>query len=266
MDAEPTPLFEQPESTLETVPLADIKPWSASGARSANDKSIDALGLRGVITLQQLPPGSQYRFKIIDGSRRLNKARKQGLEHVRAEVLPEETDRVEAAALRLATNLGRSPNPMQEAEALQELVDACLAEGIPQVEVPGYISRTLGFSTKVIMQRLGLLLLPSALRQGIEDGKVAAGVAGKIANLPRAQQEQLVEKLHEEGKLTGHAVKEVRKAKQEAVLAELPEGLFTPLDDPRERARVVLSDFMAEGLSTDELADLVRELAERTVF
>ena len=268
MEAEPTPLFERPESTLETVALADIQPWSAGGAKSANDKSITALGLRGVITLQQLPPGSQYRYKVIDGSRRVNKARKEGREHVRAEVMPVETDRVEAAALRLATNLGRSSNPMQEAEAMQELVDACLAEGIPREEVPGYISRTLGFSTKVITQRLGLLGLPPALRQGIVDGKVAVGVAAKVANLPRAQQDQLVEKLREEGKLTGHAVRDVRRVKQEAVLAALPESLFAAVsDDPKERARDALRGFVGEGVTPAELINLVHEVSKtRSIF
>ena len=262
-----TPLFERPESTLELVALADIQPWSASGARSTTGKSITALGLRGVVTLQQLPPGSQYRYKVIDGSRRLNKARDQELEHVQAEVLPVETDRAEAAALRLTMNLSRSPNPIQEAEALKELSDACLAEGIPEMEITSYIAKTLGINQAVIRQRLGLLLLSPALRQGVEAGKVAAGVAAKIANLPRAQQEQLVEKLNAEGKLTGHVVKDVRRIKQEAVLAELPESLFAPPDEPKERARTVLKDFLEEGVTADELVAIVQRLEdERAVF
>jgi len=262
-----TPLFERPESTLEQVALADIQPWSASGAKSATGKSISALGMRGVVTLQQLVPGSRYRYKVIDGSRRLNKAREQELEHVQAEVLPLETDRAEAAALRLAMNLGRSPNPMQEAEALKELSDACLAEGIPEVEVTSYIAKTLGLNPAVIGQRLGLLVLPTALRQGVEAGKVAAGVAAKIANLPRAQQEQLVTELQEKGKLTGHDVRDVRRVKQEAVLAELPDSLFAPLDDPKARARDVLKGFIAEGVTADELVAIIRKLeSERTVF
>ena len=256
-----TPLFERPESTLEQVALADIQPWSTSGAKSATGKSITALGLRGVVTLQQLAPGSRYRYRVIDGSRRLNKAREQGLEHVKAEVLPVEMDGAEAAALRLAINLGRSPNPIQEAEALKELSDACLAEGIPEVEVPSYIAKTLGLNPAVIRQRLGLLLLPSVLRQGVEGGKVAAGVAAKIANLPRAQQEMLVTELQEKGKLTGHDVESVRRVKQEAVLAELPESLFAPLDNPKERARDVLKGFIEEGMTPDELVVIVHEVA-----
>ncbi len=255
-----TPLFERPESSLEQVALADIRPWSASGARSTTGKSIAALGLRSVVTLQQLAPGNQYRYKVIDGSRRLNKAREQGLEHVQAEVLPVETDRAEAAALRLVMNLNRSPNPMQEAEALKELSDACLAEGIAEVEVTSYIAKTLGLNPAVIRQRLGLLLLPPALRQGVEAGKVAAGVAAKLANLPRAQQEMLVTELREKGKLTGHDVKSVRRVKQEAVLAELPESLFALLDDPKERARDVLKGFVAEGVTPDELIALIHEV------
>ncbi len=262
-----TPLFERPESSLELVALADIQPWSTSGARSATDKSIAALGLRGVVTLQQLAPGRQYRYKVIDGSRRLDKAREQELEHVQAEVLPVETDRSEAAALRLTMNLGRSPNPMQEAEALEELVDACLAEGIPEVEVSSYIGKTLGINQAVIKQRLGLLRLPPALRQGVEAGKVAAGVAAKIANLPCTQQEQLVTELQEKGKLTGRDVKDVRRVKQAAVLAELPESLFPSLDNPKERARVVLKNLLEEGMTADELVATVQRLeAERAVF
>ena len=262
-----TPLFERPESTLELVALADIQPWSASGARSTTGKSITALGLRGVVTLQQLVPGSRYRYKVIDGSRRLNQARDQELEQVQAEVLPVETDRAEAAALRLTMNLSRSPNPMQEAEAFEELSDACLAEGIPQVEVASYIAKTLGINQSVIKQRLGLLRLPPALRQGVEAGKVAAGVAAKIANLPRTQQEQLAGELQEKGKLTGHVVKDVRRVKQEAVLAELPESLFAPLDNPKERAREVLRDLLEEGVMADELVAIVQQLEdERSVF
>lgn len=255
-----TPLFERPESTLELVALVDIQPWSASGARSTTGKSITALGLRGVVTLQQLAPGSQYRYKVIDGSRRLNKAKDQELEHIQAEVLPVETDRAEAAALRLTMNLSRSPNPMQEAEALKELSDACLAEGIPEMEVTSYIAKTLGINQAVIKQRLGLLLLPPALRQGVTAGKVAAGVGAKIANLSFAQQEWLVSDLQERGKLTGNDVKDVRRVKQEAVLAELPESLFAPLDDPKERARDVLKGFIAEGVPPDELIALVHEV------
>ena len=267
MEAEPTPLFDKPESTHELVALADIRPWSTGGAKSANAKSIAALGLRGEVTLKRIAPGSRYRFEVIDGSRRLNTARDKGLEHVQAEVMPVETDRAEAAALRFVLNLGRSPNPMQEAEALQELVDACLAEGIPQVEVPSYISRTLGYSTKIITQRLGLLLLPPVLRQGVKDGKIATGVAAKIANLSSVQQEQLVWKLEAEGKLTSNMVKDVRRVKREAILAELPDNLFAPLDDPRERAKAALKGFLDEGLTVGELKAAVEQLEdERRVF
>lgn len=262
-----TPLFERPESKLELVALKDIQPWSTSGAKSATAKSITALGLRGVITLQQLTPGSRYRYRVIDGSRRLNKARDDGLGQVQAEVLPAEMDGAEAAALRLAMNLGRSPNPVQEAEAIAEFAEACVAEGIPSVEVTSYIANTLGLNQAVIKQRLGLLSLSPILRQGVESGKVAAGTAAKIANLPRVQQDQLETDFAEKGKLTGHDVKAVRRVKQEAALAELSESLFAPLDDPGERAKRVLGDFLDEGVTASELVAIVKQLeAERTVF
>ncbi len=96
---------------------------------------------------------------------------------------------------------------------------------------------------------------------------MARGVAAKIANLPRVQQEQLVTELQEKGRLTGHDVKDVRRVKREAVLAELPDNLFAPLDDPKERARAVLKGFLDEGLTVGELKAAVEQLEdERRVF
>lgn len=266
MDAEPMPLFEKPEATLERVALADIRPWSTGGAKSRSAKSIAVLGLRGVVTLKRLAPGSSHRYGVVDGSRRLNKARDQGLAFVNAEVLPEDTDRVEAAALRFMLNLGRSPNPMQEAAALGEVYDAYRAEGVPAAEAPGAIARRFGVSPSIVQQRLRLLALPPALQVGVAEGKVAAGVAAKIANLPTAQKDELVIELAEKGKLTASDVKAVRQAKQAAALAELPENLLASSEGPRERARMVLEGFLSEGVTADELAALVREVAERTVF
>lgn len=262
MEAQAAPLFERPEATLEQVALADISPWRTGGARSRSAKSVAALGLRGVVELKRLPPGGRYRFEVVDGSRRLNNARDAGLEIVNAEVLPADTDRVEAAALRLMLNLGRSPNPLQEAEALKEVFDAYRAEGVPA----GAIARRFGLSTGVVRQRLGLLALPVALQAGVADGKVAAGVAARIANLPRAQQERLVVELAERGKLTGKDVKAVRQAKQAAVLAGLPDALFGPPENARERAKRALQGFLDEGVSADELIDQLRELTGKAVF
>ena len=67
-----TPLFERPESSLEQVALTDIEPWSTSGAKSYTAKSIGTLSLRSVVMLQRLPQGSSYRFRVIDGNRRLD--------------------------------------------------------------------------------------------------------------------------------------------------------------------------------------------------
>ena len=266
MDTDPKPLFEKPEATLEKVALADIRPWSSGGAKSRSAKSIAVLGLRGVVTLERLALGSRYRYKVVDGSRRLNKARDQGIEFVNAEVLPEDTDQVEAAVLRFMLNLGRSPNPVQEAEAIREVFEAYRAEGVPEAEAPGAIARRFGVSPKIVGQRLRLLTLPPALQAGVTGGKVAAGVAAKVANLPGAQKDELVGELAEKGKLTARDVQRVRQAKQAAILSELPANLFAPPEGPCERARRALASFLNEGVTADELAALIRDLAEKTVF
>ena len=263
-----TPLFERQQATLQEVGLADIAPWSTSGAKSATGKAIAALGFTSTVLLQPLPRGQQYRYSVVDGAGRLESAREQALKTVPALILSADVTQVEVAALRTTMNLARRPNPMQEAEALEALLDDCRAEGIPEDEVGGFIAQTLGLSSSVVKQRLGLLTLPTILGHGVKMGKVARGVAAKIANLPRAQQEQLTTKYLEKGKLTANDVQDVRRVKQEAVLAELPENLFASMTDaPEVRAKVVLKDFIDEGLSAEQLVALVQEIVnERRVF
>jgi len=260
MDSEP--LFERSESSLEVVRLDEIQPWRTSGAKNATRKAIEALGERGTIILKRLPSGSQYRYKVVDGKRRLSNLQALGHATVKADVMPEEADELEVLAVRGVMNLARGPNPLEEAEVFEELFHAYRAVGVPEEEVPSSIARKFGLPVAVVKQRLGLLALPPVLREGVREGKIAPGVAAKIANLPPKQQEQLAEELNEKGKLTEHDVKEVRRAKQEAVLAELPENLFAPLDDPRERARAVLKGFLDEGLLADELVAIVRSLQQ----
>ena len=164
-------------------------------------------------------------------------------------------------------NLARGTNPLQEAEAIRELWDAYLGEGVPEEDILGSIGKAFGISTAKLSQRLGLLALPPALVQGVAQGKLAAGVAGKIANLPPTLQAQLGRELEAKGKLTAQDVKAVRRVKQQAALAVLPESLFASLETPLERARVVIKGLLDEGLIAEDLTALVSELEfEREVI
>lgn len=261
-----TPLFERQEPTMQMVSLADIAPWNTSGAKSVTGKAVAALGLASTVLLRLLAAGLNYRYSVVDGAGRLDNAKAQSLMSVPAMVLAADVTDMEVAALRATMNLQRRANPMQEAAALELLLESLQGEGIPEAEVAGVISKTLGISVSVIRQRLGLLSLPVALRAGVETGKVARGVAAKIANLSPTLQAQLEEKLTEEGKLTAADVKAVRRVRQEETVAALPEGLFAPLETPFERARVAIENFLAEGVEATQLISLVEQLgAERQV-
>ncbi len=260
------PLFERQKPTMQDVNLADVAPWSTSGARSVTGKAVAALGLTSTVLLRPLTAGQNYRYSVVDGAGRLDNAKAQSLMSVPAMVLAADVTDMEAAALRATMNLQRRTNPMQEAAALELLLESLQEEGIPEAEVAGVISKTLGISVSIIRQRLGLLSLPVALRAGVEAGKVARGVAAKIANLSPALQAQLEEKLAEEGKLTAADVKAVRRVKQEEAVAALPEGLFAPLETPFERVRVAIESSLAEGVEITELISLVERLgADRRV-
>lgn len=264
---DPTPLFERQQPTLQEVPLSEISPWSTSGAKSATGKSIAALGFTSAVLLRPLPHGQQYNYTVVDGAGRLENAREQELETVPALVLGEDVTQVEVAALRAGMNLARRPNPLQEAEAIESLWDDLRAQGFSTEDIPSFIAKTLGISASVVKQRRGLLTLPPALRQGVKEGKVARGVAGKIANLPPKEQQQLASELEGKGKLTEEDVKDVRRVKQQAVLAELPDHLFAPpLHDPHARAKVALRGFLEEGVEAEVIIELVLELSrERAV-
>lgn len=64
-------LFEPIEPVQKTIHLDEIAPWSTKGARSPVEATIGALCMINPVTVQELPSGQQYRYKVLAGKRRL---------------------------------------------------------------------------------------------------------------------------------------------------------------------------------------------------
>lgn len=255
-------LFEPLEPTQQTIRLEEIAPWTNDGARSPIKASISALGMLDPVTVQALPEGQQYRYRVRAGKRRLTSCRDLGLESVLAVVLPEEMGEVEAALVPLAENILRRDNPLHEAREIQRFFDACKASGMPEGEIRPYLTG-LGFPASVIDQRLKLLTLPPEIQQGITEGKIKPSVAARVANRSREDQQLYVQQLQIAGKLTGKDVTTLRKVQVQDKLERLPDTLFEQLEeDPIMRAKRTLEAFMAEGMSKIELLTLVEALPE----
>lgn len=255
-------LFEPLEPTLQIIRLDEIQPWTNDGARSPIRASIQQLGMIDPVTVQELLAGSQYRYKVRAGKRRLTNCRDLGLETVPAVVLPAEMGEVEAALIPLAENILRRENPLHEAREIRSFFDACRASGMPEDDIRPYLTG-LGFPAAVIDQRLKLLELPPEIQQGLVEGKVKPSVAAKVANRSPQDQQVYVRKLSEAGKLTAKDVTNLRKMQVQQTLETLPDALFTlPAKDPTERVKRTLEAFIAEGVSKDTLLTLVQALPE----
>lgn len=255
-------LFEPLQPTQETIRIDEVAPWSNDGARSPIRGSIRALGMLDPVTVQALPDGQQYKYRVRAGKRRLTSCRDLGLETVPAVLLPAEIGEIEAALVPLAENILRRENPLHEAREIQAVFDACRASGMPEDDIRPYLTG-LGFPASVIDQRLKLLSLPPEIQQGIADGKVKPSVAAKVANRSKEDQAVYVQQLEDTGKLTGKDVTTLRKVQVQNSLAALSDSLFDlPAYDPSDRIRRTLEAFLAEGVSKSTLLTLVQALPE----
>lgn len=258
-------LFDPLTPTQATIRLDEIEPWSNDGAKSPIKGSIQALGMVDPVTVQTLPAGQQYTYKVRAGKRRLTTCRELGIESVLAVVLPAEMGDIEGALVPLVENILRRENPLHEAREIRSVYEACQAAGMPQEDIRPYLTG-LGFPAAVLDARLKLLTLTPDIQHAVETGKVKPSVAAKIANRSQSEQERISERLAEKGKLTAQDVSAVRQVTVQTSLETLPDALFElPEDDPEARARQMLETLMAEGLSKQQLLELVKALPEHDV-
>ena len=116
-------------------------------------------------------------YQLIDGERRWRAAQMAGLEEVPVEV--READDIELLEIALVANLHRSDlNPMEEAEAYRDLIEAGISEDV--------ICERMGVRKRRVRNRLKMLELDEPIRALIAKRKLAPSekIAKALLSIP----------------------------------------------------------------------------------
>ncbi len=203
-----------PGDTLRNLPVDALRPgkyqprkhWD-SDKLSELAESIRAQGVIQPIVVRQL---ADRTYEIIAGERRWRASKEAGLAEVPA-VVREVDDRT-MVALALIENIQREDlNPLEEAQALQRLIDefdlthAAAAEAV-------------GRSRAAVSNLLRLLELPPAIRALVEARKLEMGHARALLTLSP----ELAAKLAREAAEEGWSVREVEHRAAQFAAGKLP--------------------------------------------
>ncbi|MHB8328635.1 MAG: ParB/RepB/Spo0J family partition protein, partial [Acidimicrobiales bacterium] len=201
----PTEVVRDRNSALREVPTASIRPNPLQPRTRFDEEamaslaaSIKEVGVLQPILVRELE-GDEY--ELIAGERRWRAARRAGLQTM--PVLVQASTDVHSLEQALVENLHREDlNPLEEAAAYQQLVDAF-------DYTHEQVAARVGKSRTVITNTLRLLQLPAGVQRALADGAVSAGHARAFLGTPdRAFQEELAKRTVAEG-LTVRAVEEL---------------------------------------------------------
>ncbi|MCH8077518.1 MAG: ParB/RepB/Spo0J family partition protein [SAR324 cluster bacterium] len=177
--AEPLELLNLPPDSIEPNPLQPRRNFSPETIESLA-RSIESQGVLQPLVVRS-KPGDPNRYQLVAGERRLRAMRLLGLKAVPA-VLREVPDEnlLEAA---LVENIQREPlNPVEEAEAYRALLDRY---GYTKEALAG----RLGKDRSTIANMVRLLALPPLLKEDLAAGRLSAGHARALLNLPGADRQ-----------------------------------------------------------------------------
>ena len=211
-------------STQEEVPIEKIEPWDSHGARSKVKTSMKMLGMISTVILRKHPRKKKQPYSVVDGARRLDELVAHEAESVMAVVLEGAND-LEIAASRLSLNLARSPNPIQEAEAIQELI----REGATEKAIADHT----GVSLAVIRKRLSLLKAPPILIAAAKEKRISTSVLDRVGKCSEGIQQKCLDHFAEIGKLTAEDV----RAYSSANTVETLESLDLPFEEAQTDAK-----------------------------
>ena len=213
--AEEAPALEaRPGDTLRTLPIDALAPGKYQPRRHMDPAKLtelaESIRVQGVIqpiVVRQLPDRT---FEIIAGERRWRASREAGLAEV--PVVVREVDDRTVVAMALLENIQREDlNPLEEAQALQRLIDefdlthAAAAEAV-------------GRSRAAVSNLLRLLELPPAIRALVEARRLEMGHARALLTLSP----ELASKLASDAAEHGWSVREVEHRAQQFASGRVP--------------------------------------------
>ncbi|HEX5055311.1 MAG TPA: ParB/RepB/Spo0J family partition protein [Gammaproteobacteria bacterium] len=174
------------EKTLRQLPIDQIQRSPFQPRVSFNKENLqelaDSIRQQGVLQPVVVRPKGEG-FELVAGERRWRAAQLAGLQEIPAVVkeLPDEA----AAAIALIENIQREDlNPLEEASALQRLVDRFTM-------THQQIAEAVGRSRVGVTNMLRLLELANPVKQWLQEGKLNMGHARALLSLAPARQIEL---------------------------------------------------------------------------
>lgn len=227
---------EPPQGELRELPVDLIQRGRYQPRIDMHPESLeelaDSIRAQGVVQPIVVRPISDQRFEIIAGERRWRAAQLAGLQEIPA-VVRDVPDRA-AIAMALIENIQRENlNPMEEAQALQRLIDEFEMTHQQAAEA-------VGRSRTGVTNLLRLLELNQDVRGLVEKGELEMGHARALLALKGAAQSELARKVVERG-LSVRETEELVRRSQQPKPAPKP----TPKPDPDVRR---LQDDLTEKL------------------
>lgn len=161
-------------------------------------------------------------------------------------------------------------NSLHERNLIAEMesIDALLDEGAT-VES---IANMTGTSKATVEKRLKLRNLNPTIRQMVVDGKIANGIAERVAKLSKPEQERLLEETKKDdgtpGRITADDIKDLRRAvSQQTAMTELGDlfaeaPAITPeqVEEYRDvRLRVFVSSVRRDGIALKDITAQIKK-------
>ena len=229
--------------TLRTLPIDAVAPGRYQPRKTMDDaklkelaESIRAQGVIQPIVVRDLGGRS---YEIIAGERRWRASRLAGLAEI--PVVVREVDDRTVVAMALIENIQREDlNPLEEATALQRLIDEFDLTHAQAAEA-------VGRSRAAVSNLLRLLELPPAIRALVESKRLEMGHARALLTLSP----ELASKLAADAAEHGWSVREVEHRAQQFALGRVPEGKRAKPAKAKPQADIVtLERELSESLNT----------------
>ncbi len=232
----------QPGDRLDHLPVGQLQTGKYQPRQQMREEALDELAnsirAQGVIQPIVVRAIAKDKYEIVAGERRWRASQRAGLDVV--PVVIRELDDRTAIAMALIENIQREDlNPLEEAQALQRLIDefdlthALAAEAV-------------GRSRASVSNLLRLLDLPPAIRALLESRQLEMGHARALLTLSP----ELASRLASEAAQHGWSVREVEHKAQQYTAGKLPS------DSSKRGAKAALADANVAALER-ELSDVL---------
>jgi ParB family chromosome partitioning protein len=189
-DVEAGYLKDLPESGLNEIEVAKIKPNPFQPRKEFDEKSIEELAdsiskyglLQPVVVIKD-----EENYILVAGERRLRAVKKLAQKKIKAIVL--DIDLNSLRELALIENIQRENlNPIEIAKSLKSLIDE---HGYTHEELAKIISKSRSYVTNL----LRLLNLPESVQEKIKNNEISVGHAKIMTNLDENEIERVVSEI-----------------------------------------------------------------------